>query len=51
MYIGHRLGLDFERIMFGIFVCWVPQTVIAAACLTFGLAMRYNNGKLHAKQI
>lgn len=44
MYIGHRLGLEFERVMFGIFVCWVPQTVIAAACLTVGLAFSYNRG-------
>ena len=41
MYIGSRLGLDFERVMFGVFVCWVPQTVIAATFLTLWLAIRY----------
>lgn len=43
IYIGNRLGLEFDRVMFGVFVCWVPQTVIAAGCLTLSLALRYSH--------
>ena len=33
IHIGDRLGLDIDRIMLGICICWVPQTVIAAIAL------------------
>lgn len=41
MYVGNRLSLPFEHVMLGIFVCWVPQTVITAALLMTGLAIQY----------
>ncbi len=39
--LGSRLGIRFDRVMMGIFICWVPQTVGAAFLLTLGLAIRY----------
>ena len=42
LYVGGRLGLPSDHVMMGVFICWVPQTVIAAGCLTVGLAIRYN---------
>ena len=35
--IGLTLGMDFEKVMFGIFVCWVPQSVFAALLHTIWL--------------
>ncbi|MEM9410901.1 MAG: hypothetical protein AAGA30_07295 [Planctomycetota bacterium] len=43
MVVGSKLQLPFDHVMMGIFICWVPQTVIAAGCLTMGLAIRYNS--------
>ena len=41
MVTGVRQGLPFEHVMMGIFVCWVPQTVCAAAILILWLAVRF----------
>ena len=29
--VGTRLGMEFDRVLFGVFICWVPQSVFAAA--------------------
>ena len=29
--VGMRLGMEFDRVLFGVFICWVPQSVFAAA--------------------
>ena len=41
IFVGQRLGLEFDHVMMGIFIFWVPQSVIAAACVTIGLGIRY----------
>lgn len=40
--IGGRLGMEFDRVLLGVFICWVPQTVFAAI-LTTGLVVWKNN--------
>ncbi len=39
--LGNRLSIPFDQVTLGIYICWVPQTVFAAICLTVGLAIRY----------
>ena len=34
---GSKLGLTFDQVMFGIFVCWTPQSVFAAFFIVVGL--------------
>ena len=34
---GMTLGIPFEKVMFGVFVCWVPQSVFAALVHTIWL--------------
>lgn len=29
--IGTKMGMEFDRVLFGVFICWVPQSVFAAA--------------------
>ena len=41
-YIGNKLGIQFDRVMMAIYICWVPQTVIAAICITIGQAVRFS---------
>ncbi len=33
MYVGTKVGLQFDHVMMGVFVCWVPQTVLAIIVL------------------
>jgi uncharacterized membrane protein len=37
---GISLGIPFEKVMFGIFVCWVPQSVFAAFLITLWLIVQ-----------
>jgi hypothetical protein len=37
---GLSLGIPFEKVMFGIFVCWVPQSVFAAFLITVWLIVQ-----------
>lgn len=39
--LGNRLDIPFDHVTLAIYICWVPQTVIAAMLLTTGLAIRY----------
>ena len=34
--IGNTLSMTFDRVLFGIFICWVPQSVVAAIVLLVG---------------
>ena len=38
--LGQRLQVDFDKVMLGIFICWTPQTVVAAVSLTSWLLYR-----------
>jgi hypothetical protein len=29
--VGTKMGMEFDRVLFGVFICWVPQSVFAAA--------------------
>jgi hypothetical protein len=29
--VGTKMGMEFDRVLFGVFICWVPQSVLAAA--------------------
>ena len=35
--VGFRLRIDFDRVLLGIFLCWVPQSAFAAIGLTMWL--------------
>ncbi len=39
--VGTALEMQFDRVVLGIFVCWVPQTVLAALALTCGILVVY----------
>ena len=39
--IGGRLGMEFDRVLLGVFVCWVPQSALAAV-LIVGFALWKN---------
>ncbi len=39
--IGASLGIEFDVVLMGIYICWVPQTVIAAMGLTLSLVIQY----------
>lgn len=30
VFVGSRLGMEFDRVLHGIYICWVPQSVVAA---------------------
>jgi hypothetical protein len=30
MFIGSRIGVDFDKVLMGIFICWTPQSALAA---------------------
>jgi len=32
--VGMKLGMEFDRVLLGVFICWVPQSVFAAALIT-----------------
>lgn len=36
VFVGTRLGMEFDRVLFGVFICWVPQSVFAAAAVLIG---------------
>ncbi|MEO1528060.1 MAG: hypothetical protein AAFX06_21730 [Planctomycetota bacterium] len=44
MALGQPLGVEFDKVMMGIFICWTPQSVLGAAVLTVGMLYR----ELHA---
>ena len=37
--VGITLDVDIEKILLGIYVCWTPQSFLAAAALTLGLVV------------
>lgn len=39
--LGSRLNISFDHVTLAIYICWVPQTVIAAILLTAGLAAKF----------
>ena len=41
MYVGIELNLLFDHVMLGVFVCWVPQTVVAAGILLIRLGFQF----------
>lgn len=34
--VGTKMGMEFDRVLFGVFICWVPQSVFAAAVVLAG---------------
>lgn len=47
--IGVSLDIEFDVVLMGIFICWVPQTVIAALGLTLSLMIQYQ--RLHRRSV
>ena len=41
--VGGRLGMEFDRVLLGVFICWVPQSAFAAV-LIVGFAL-WRNGR------
>ncbi|WP_068140056.1 hypothetical protein [Roseimaritima ulvae] len=39
--IGASLGIEFDVVLMGIFICWVPQSMLAATALTVSLMIQY----------
>lgn len=37
--VGTKLNMEFDRVLFGVFICWVPQSVFAAALSLVWTAM------------
>jgi hypothetical protein len=33
VFVGNRLEMEFDRVLHGIYICWVPQSVIAAVAI------------------
>ena len=31
VFVGNRLGMEFDRVLMGVYICWVPQSVLATA--------------------
>lgn len=29
LFVGHKLGMEFDRVLMGVYICWVPQSVFA----------------------
>lgn len=49
--IGSKLGMEFDRVLFGIFICWVPQSVFASALILLWEAKKADRpGPLTAKR-
>lgn len=40
MALGQPLGVDFDKVMMGIFICWTPQSVLGAVLLSAHLLYR-----------
>ncbi|MCO8124030.1 hypothetical protein NHH03_19960 [Stieleria sp. TO1_6] len=38
--LGIRLGIEFDKVLMGIFICWTPQTAIAAVALSGWIMIR-----------
>lgn len=38
--VGVRLGIEFDKVMMGIFLCWTPQSAVAAIALTTTLFLQ-----------
>ncbi len=50
MGIGSALDVEFDKVLMGIFVCWVPQSALAALGITLGiLAIYYRRFAIAAK--
>ena len=32
--VGFAMGMEFDKVLMGIFLCWTPQSAIAAVALT-----------------
>ncbi|MFT5523184.1 MAG: hypothetical protein ACI9G1_001408 [Pirellulaceae bacterium] len=43
--VGVSLGMEFDRVLIGIFICWTPQGAFAALALTVGLLV------IHCRQL
>lgn len=41
IFVGIQMKMEFERVLMGIFVCWVPQSVFTAMLLTTGTLTMY----------
>ncbi len=39
--VGLSLGMEFDKVLMGIFLCWVPQSALAAVGLTAWLVLGY----------
>lgn len=39
--LGNRINIPFDQVTLGIYICWVPQTVLAAIVQTIGLVIRF----------
>lgn len=42
--VGLSLGMEFDKVLMGIFLCWVPQSALAAIGLTAWLLVEYFRG-------
>ncbi|MFG0288641.1 MAG: hypothetical protein ACF8CQ_10715 [Rhodopirellula sp. JB044] len=40
MVVGQKLGIDFDKVLMGIFLCWTPQSALAAIGLLFVIFVR-----------
>ena len=40
--LGTMLGMEFDKVLMGIFICWTPQCVLAACALTAVLIVKAN---------
>ncbi|TWU41118.1 hypothetical protein [Novipirellula artificiosorum] len=38
--VGHGLGMEFDKVLKGIFLCWTPQSALAAIALTTMILVR-----------
>ncbi len=41
--VGHGLGMEFDKVLMGIFLCWTPQSALAALALTGYLFVSLNS--------
>ena len=39
--VGFALGMELDKVLMGISVCWVPQSALAAIFLTLGILIFY----------
>ena len=41
LVVGMRLGVEVDKILLGIYVCWTPQSFVAALALTAGILIQH----------